>query len=115
MFILKQILPFQIPYRVSLRIGDHNTQSSLDCNSGGCLAPPQELGIESVIVHEEYSKSNGRGIYNHNDIALIRTNRKMVFSDSVQPICLPDIDMKPLKAGQKLTVAGWGHNGTGNT
>ena len=38
----------------------------------------------------------------------------MEFSDSIQPVCLPDVDSEfQLLEGMKLTAAGWGHNGTG--
>lgn len=102
-------------FRVSVRLGDHNTDTDIDCNSSiGCLDPYQRIGIESVIVHENFGDNKNLGILQHNDIALIRLNRKVIFSDSIQPACLPDVEEEvQLLEGMKLTAAGWGHNGTG--
>uniref|UniRef100_A0A1A9WB40 CLIP domain-containing serine protease n=1 Tax=Glossina brevipalpis TaxID=37001 RepID=A0A1A9WB40_9MUSC len=98
---------------VSLRIGDHYTQSFLDCDASRCIDPFQRLEIESYHVHENFQNITSDGIRNLNDIALIRTTRDIRFKDSVQPVCLPDAELlSPLKAGMLLTVAGWGHNGT---
>lgn len=95
-----------------MRVGDHNTQIPVDCNDSGCLDAYQRMGVEKVIVHTDYGSYNG---YNNiNDIALIRTDRNIEYSVSVAPICLPDVvpQMPQLKAGLKLSVAGWGHTGT---
>lgn len=99
--------------RVSLRVGDHNTQTSIDCSSYGCIEPFQRYNVEHLIVHQDFNTDPK--IYNIHDIALIRTDRPIVYSDTVAPVCLPDAlpSLSPLRAGMKLTVAGWGHNGTG--
>uniref|UniRef100_A0A1B0G1F4 Uncharacterized protein n=1 Tax=Glossina morsitans morsitans TaxID=37546 RepID=A0A1B0G1F4_GLOMM len=98
---------------VSLRVGDHYTQSYTDCNQFHCIDPFQRLGIEKYKVHENFQSISSDGIRNYNDIALIRTSRDIPFKDSIQPVCLPDVDLlSPLKAGMSLTIAGWGHNGT---
>ncbi|XP_013105116.2 serine protease 7 [Stomoxys calcitrans] len=97
---------------VSIRIGDHNTQTPVDCNNHGCIAPFQRLNVERIMVHPEFNSDPS--IYNINDIALVRTDRSIVYSETVAPVCLPDAlpSLGPLRSGIKLTVAGWGHNGT---
>ena len=42
----------------------------------------------------------------NNDIALIQFNRRIPFSTSVRPICLPTVDSD--YSGERATVAGWG-------
>ncbi|KAM7364429.1 serine protease 7-like [Cochliomyia hominivorax] len=97
---------------VSVRVGDHNTQSSVDCDGSGCLDAYQRLNVERVVVHGGFGSYNG--YHNYHDIALIRTDRNMQYSVSVAPICLPHVvpQTPQLRAGLKLSVAGWGHTGT---
>ncbi|XP_061401322.1 serine protease 7-like [Musca vetustissima] len=98
---------------VSLRAGDHNTQSQIDCNNFGCIDPYQRFNVERIIVHKDFNKNSK--IYNINDIALIRTDRPIIYTDTVAPVCLPNAvpNLPQLRNGMKLSVAGWGHNGTG--
>ncbi|XP_046805552.1 serine protease 7-like [Lucilia cuprina] len=97
---------------VSVRVGDHNTQTPVDCNNFGCLDDFQRMSIEKIIVHSNYGSYNG--YHNYNDIALIRTDRNIQYSISVAPICLPNAvpQVPQLRSGIKLSVAGWGHTGT---
>uniref|UniRef100_A0A1I8PAU9 Peptidase S1 domain-containing protein n=1 Tax=Stomoxys calcitrans TaxID=35570 RepID=A0A1I8PAU9_STOCA len=98
---------------VSVRVGDHNIDTAKDCNEYVCIDPPQYLGIEKVIAHENYRKVMGkRGSVN--DIALLRVDRDIEYSKSVAPVCLPSVvpTLKPLEPGMKLTAAGWGHIGS---
>lgn len=99
--------------RVSLRVGDHNTQTPVDCNDSGCLDGFQRFGVQKIIVHPNYGSYNG--YHNYNDIALIRTHRDIQYSVAVAPICLPDVvpNAPPIRPGEKLSVAGWGHTGYG--
>lgn len=50
-----------------------------------------------------------------NDIALVKTTKDIVYSNSVAPICLPLVMpvLEPPKNGSRLTVAGWGSSRTG--
>ncbi|KAM7360656.1 serine protease 7-like [Cochliomyia hominivorax] len=93
---------------VSVRVGDHNTETPIDCDTSGCLDPYQRLGVEKVIVHSGFGSYNG--YRNYHDIALIKTDRNMQYSISVAPISLPDIvpETLQLETGTKLIVAGWG-------
>lgn len=96
-------------------VGDHNTATNIDCNSENlCLQPAQRFGIESITAHEGFNLGKEQGIDQHNDIALIRLDRNVNFTDALQPVCLPSMDSTAeLRNGNILTVAGWGHNGTG--
>ncbi|XP_005185364.2 serine protease 7 [Musca domestica] len=97
---------------VSVRVGDHNTQTQIDCNNFGCIDPFQRLNVERIIVHKNFN-TNPK-IYNIHDIALIRTDRPIIYTDTVAPVCLPNVlpNIPQLRNGMKLSVAGWGHNGT---
>jgi secreted trypsin-like serine protease len=53
-----------------------------------------------VIVHEKYDH-----LSNYNDIALILVDRDIIFSKTVQPVCLPEEDALP---GDNCVVTGWG-------
>lgn len=61
-----------------------------------------EFGISEIIVHAAYSSSNFK-----NDIALLRLNQSIIFTDKLRPICLPS-NSAELAAGTTLTVSGWG-------
>uniref|UniRef100_A0A1I8P524 Peptidase S1 domain-containing protein n=1 Tax=Stomoxys calcitrans TaxID=35570 RepID=A0A1I8P524_STOCA len=97
---------------VSLRVGDHNTQTDLDCDDLGCNAPYERFQIAERYVHEDYRETKKGRLFN--DIALLKTDRPITYSFSVAPICLPEVmgPMDPLTTGVRLTVAGWGNNGT---
>lgn len=60
--------------------------------------------VKKIIPHPEYRKNS---VYN--DIALVFTKLPMVFTESVQPICLPDKTMNgQTMAGMTATMAGFG-------
>lgn len=46
----------------------------------------EELSIEDIIVHYNYNPSESH----MNDIAIIKVNQTITFSDTVQPVCLID-------------------------
>lgn len=58
--------------------------------------------IENVIIHPDYISSN---LLHCNDIALIKTDSTIDFTDNVAPISLPSAAPE---GGDKATVSGWG-------
>ncbi|XP_075148901.1 serine protease 7-like [Haematobia irritans] len=96
----------------SLRVGDHNTALDKDCDDTGCIDPYERFNIIERIVHERYRETKKGRLFN--DIALLKTDRNITYSFSVAPICLPAVmgSMPSLTTGARLTVAGWGNNGT---
>ena len=98
-----------------MRLGEHNTETEIDCDSSeNCIAPFQRVGVDSIVVHSSFDAERSLGIHQHNDIGLIRLDRAITFSNSIQPACLPNVDAGiELVDGMKLTAAGWGHNSTG--
>ncbi|CAG5101575.1 Similar to Enteropeptidase-like, partial [Cotesia congregata] len=60
----------------------------------------QILTLDFINLHPEYIDS---GFIN--DVALLRLERPVIFSDYVRPVCLPDSEPK---SGTICTVTGWG-------
>lgn len=90
-----------------IRLGEYDTSSPMDCDWTGtvCNPIPVDIPIDETYIHEEFnSVSSGA------DIALIRLKRKLSYSETIQPICLPIT--KNLKnrnlTGEDFFVSGWG-------
>ncbi|XP_014271508.1 venom protease [Halyomorpha halys] len=81
-----------------VKLGEHNLHREDD--------EAVEFNIEKTIIHPQYSILNYA-----NDIALIRLQRDVDFSDTVKPVCLPQTDaLRSSKfEGKYPYVIGWGH------
>lgn len=94
---------------VSVRLGEWDTRSQVDCLQGVCSEPPQDIPVESTTVHPGYSSSSRD---QKDDLALVRLSREVTFSDWIKPICLPlissSVPRKNHVGGPDLFVAGWG-------
>ncbi|XP_061401370.1 serine protease 7-like [Musca vetustissima] len=91
---------------ISVRVGEHDIRTDLDCEGNICVDPYQRFKIERYIVHPDYYVDGHNRIYN--DIALVQLNNDIVYSKSIAPIGLPEKNLPSLIPGQKLTVGGWG-------
>lgn len=95
---------------VGVRLGEHDLQSEQDCEGEEefkiCADPHQDLSIEKIVVHEDYN-ATGRNF--QSDIALIRLARDVVFSDFIQPVCLPieAEDRQRNNTDQRAIEVGW--------
>lgn len=89
-------------------MGEWDLTKEQDCRypGGDCADAPVDMGIEKIIVHEDYA--NNRSHYN--DIALIRFNRSVDMSDSISPVCLPfeEPQRSQNMVGLRGNAAGWG-------
>lgn len=101
---------------VSVRLGEYNTETDLDCygKTNQCAPPPINIPVQERIAHEDYDPYD---INQPNDIALLRLVKNINnFNDYVRPICLPSHNQLRSKSynGKRLTVSGWGktENGT---
>lgn len=99
---------------VNVRLGDHNTATEVDCDDEEdltirvCADAPQDIGIEEIILHPGYSKTDPN---QHHDIALIRLEREAQINWFVTPICLPDETFVGTRVGENVTITGFGHTG----
>ncbi|KAG5894889.1 hypothetical protein JTB14_030594 [Gonioctena quinquepunctata] len=100
---------------VSVRLGEHNTDTDIDCIHNGyvnmCAPPPLNVPVEESIAHEDYDAYDANQFH---DIGLLRLARNVNFTAYVKPVCLPktQFDQSKTFKGEKLTVAGWGKTET---
>ncbi|KAF5286418.1 hypothetical protein FQR65_LT12599 [Abscondita terminalis] len=91
---------------VCLKTKNQNLQSVvLGAHELGTGPHVVEVGVEDKIVHGEFSK--GKKQYDH-DIALIRLNQTVKYSDYIKPICLPTYDSTIARPDEIVTISGWG-------
>ncbi|XP_066150496.1 phenoloxidase-activating factor 1-like [Euwallacea fornicatus] len=98
---------------INVRLGEYDTSSpDRDCfrinRTSFCNEKEINAGIEEIIPHPGYSGDYSR----YYDIALIRLDRNIPYSDYIQPICLPE-PSEASTAGDNLIVAGWGRTENG--
>lgn len=107
----------QFSRRIAVRLGEHTISTNKDCDfaddHGFCDSDPiQDIEIEKVICHENYS--NRKRMH---DIAILKLVRSAHFKGvhNVETICLPitfeqDIEHELSVNGKhhKMIVAGWG-------
>ncbi|XP_056140347.1 enteropeptidase [Lampris incognitus] len=62
----------------------------------------QRRHIDRVIIHRHYNRRTKQA-----DIAMMHLHAPVTFTDSVQPVCLPQQEQE-FEAGRKCVIAGWG-------
>lgn len=90
--------PQQLAVKLSVvRLGEHDLSNDTEG------ANHVDYGIENTIVHEGYKSQT-------NDIALVRVDRDVAFSDQIRPICLPTVAaLRSSDYERKYPfVVGWG-------
>lgn len=102
-----------------MRLGEYDTEEDEDCStiSGQrvCAPPVVDVPVDNIQVHSEYEPNTSKPTGLWNDIALIRLERSVPTTESVQPVCLPlrlanskeDVSIES-KVDFTLTVVGWG-------
>lgn len=95
----------------AVRLGEWDTMTNPDCQVTGtsgkaeCAPVYQDISVEETIVHSLYNKD---GLSQTNDIAMIRLLNPAQLSDYVQPICLPNKQLRADELEELVTeVAGW--------
>lgn len=88
-------------------MGEHDIRTNPDCDAHLCADSFIDLQIDEVISHEKYDTMVKNLAY---DIALIRINRSVKFSQFVSPVCLPRTEelRKRDIEGYSFYAAGWG-------
>lgn len=71
-----------------MRVGEHDLSSDPDCSDGECSPSPQEMEVDNVVFHPNYSNPKPF----QNDIAVIKLTSEVVENDFVSFVCLPYID-----------------------
>ncbi|XP_016996124.2 melanization protease 1-like [Drosophila takahashii] len=85
-----------------------------NCQGLNCTPPPEDYPIERAIVHEMYRPldKTGSNLEKYsNDIALLLLSRTVIYTQFIQPICLPPAftaSRRDVYVDYKLTIAGWG-------
>ena len=89
------------PARLLVRLGEYDLSTTTD-------GPTEDLTPAELRVHPGYTARRGRGARLH-DLAVVWLRRPAVFSQHVQPVCLPAAP-RPAGAltGQAVSLAGWG-------
>lgn len=96
-------------YEVSyVRLGEWDISATRDCDEDYCADAVVDIRVSERIGHESYDSSTR----NHeHDIALLRLERDVEFTDFIRPICLPvfnNLEHKDFSDHDNYTVAGWG-------
>lgn len=97
---------------VSVRLGEYNTDTDVDCipqknGKQQCAPPAVNVAVDDRIAHEKYDPYDQN---QYHDVALLRLSRDVRFSDYIRPICLPRSEPLLSKSytDKNLFVAGWG-------
>lgn len=100
---------------VEVRLGEWDTSTDEDCDGLGvdtdCSPSPVDVVIVQKTPHPQY---NPQSLEQYNDIALLRLEQRISYTDFVKPICLPrSPELRDKNSvGLKLQVAGWGRTAT---
>ena len=71
-----------------------------------CADLPMDFNPEKIIIHPSYDP---KGWDKHNDIALVKLDKVVPYTDFIRPICLPPSNGRNLLIkNPKFTAAGWG-------
>lgn len=91
--------------RHHIRLGEFDLSKDKDCyfeNNADCLPPHQDIGYDSFVVHGNYNDDT-----KDYDVGLLRLDRAVNFTRSVNTICLP-LDEEYLMAMlPEGIVSGW--------
>jgi len=100
----KPFTPARFQCRASVKLGEHNLTSSIDCEGELCADPPQIIRPMRVFVPTEYEDE----AFVH-DLALIELANPANITQHVTPICLPEMQMRRKNLmNETVEVGGWG-------
>ncbi|KAG1660147.1 Proclotting enzyme [Nymphon striatum] len=86
------------PSRYIVRLGDHDLTGNNDD------ASYQEFEVITLIVHEDYTIG-----FHDNDIAILKLEGDIIYTASIQSVCLPEDSVFKNIDGQIAKLTGWGH------
>ncbi|XP_067616863.1 serine protease easter isoform X4 [Eurosta solidaginis] len=95
-----------------VRLGEWDTTTNPDCEidvrgERDCAPPYLDVRVEKSISHPQYNPNSRNQI---NDLALLRLNKNVQYTDFIRPICLPaSVNLRSATFdGIVMDVAGWG-------
>ncbi|RZC43210.1 uncharacterized protein BDFB_002243, partial [Asbolus verrucosus] len=97
---------------LGVRIGEHDIRTRIDCEDTYCAPPYQDLAIEKIIPHPQFSTKSLTY-----DIGLLKVAPMNLSLDNIKPVCLPVDKARfyDFTNKTKVVVAGWGITETGQT
>ncbi|KAF2898050.1 hypothetical protein ILUMI_08125 [Ignelater luminosus] len=90
---------------INVRLGEWNLTSDPDCSTCDRV---QIVRIVEIIPHRYYNE-----LSKNNDIALLRLEKEIEYTDFIRPVCLPPSNLPMAAKGTKLAISGWGTTGEG--
>jgi transmembrane serine protease 3 len=88
------------PADLTVNLGEH---SITNADKG-----EQKMKVEAFEIHSKYDEDTSA-----NDIAVVQLKTPVTFSETIQPVCLPNSNSKMPDPGTKCIVAGWGTTSEG--
>ncbi|XP_046601133.1 CLIP domain-containing serine protease 2 isoform X2 [Neodiprion lecontei] len=83
-----------------IRVGEHNTATDPDCENNFCGEPVQDFEPEQIVVHKDYNNPPFK-----NDIAIIRLNKPVNYSESSYGRQQPDCQTPRRVAGYCVEIS----------
>lgn len=95
------------PIAIVVFLGEYQFSTNPDCIGTDCNLPLVQTYVEEVKYHLGFNPSTF-----HNDVALMRMNQNVEYTNFIKPLCLPfdDVLKQFNHDGQTMTAAGWGEN-----
>ncbi|XP_037717943.1 serine protease grass isoform X2 [Drosophila subpulchrella] len=96
---------------LTVRLGEFDSLTSLDCSGSDCIPPSEEFEINLAIRHSDYSRTN-----RYHDIGLLRLAKSVEYKVHIKPICLiTNTALQPrIERLQRLVATGWGSSSSGS-
>lgn len=94
-------------------MGEWNAATNPDCfKENDCADPIVEIPVIEILIHPNF---NPQSPSKENDIALLRLNRKVIYTEYIHPICLTDVLTDDHFEGKTLVASGWGRTEKGTS
>ncbi|XP_039484049.1 serine protease grass [Drosophila santomea] len=92
---------------LTVRLGEFNSLTSVDCSGSVCMPPAEDFQIDLAIRHGDYSKLN-----RIHDIGILRLAKSVLYQVHIKPICLTTNTTlrSRLERRHRLVATGWGRS-----
>ncbi|XP_017061218.1 chymotrypsinogen B [Drosophila ficusphila] len=92
--------------QLTVRLGEYDVNQPLDCTRYGCIPRPKEINVTRIFFNGQFTD------FHRNDIALLKLETAVQFSEHIRPICLIMGDSnwsgKVLRHIALFNTTGWG-------